>query len=123
MGEHELSMGLGVISDLLTTMRAKDSMRIYAVDAEVHSHKFVSIADTISRLIGGGGTDMTIGIHEAVTDKPRPNAVVVFTDGETPWPTERLRVPVIAALPEETPDYFLSNIPSWIKTVIIKKGK
>jgi predicted metal-dependent peptidase len=39
-----------------------------------------------ARLAGGGGTDMRVGLQEAEQLRPRPDLVVVFTDGYTPWP-------------------------------------
>lgn len=41
-------------------------------------------------LHGGGGTDMTKGIAAALREKPKPNLIVLFTDGHTPWPGEPL---------------------------------
>lgn len=36
---------------------------------------------------GGGGTDMALGTRAAVANKPKPDVVVLITDGLTPWPT------------------------------------
>jgi len=38
------------------------------------------------QLIGGGGTDMCVGIDAATKLKPRPDVIVTITDGITPWP-------------------------------------
>ena len=47
------------------------------------------------RIMGGGGTDLTVGIYRAIANGA--TAVVVITDGMTPWPSDGYRsdVPVI----------------------------
>ncbi len=40
-------------------------------------------------LKGGGGTDMVAGLNHALQMKPPPEAVIVLTDGHTPFPNER----------------------------------
>lgn len=37
-------------------------------------------------LTGGGGTDLRVGIAAAAAGRPTPTAIVVLTDGLTPWP-------------------------------------
>jgi predicted metal-dependent peptidase len=58
---------------------------VLSCDAAVHTVARVRRArDT--RLGGGGGTDMRVGLRAAADLRPRPDLVVVFTDGWTPWP-------------------------------------
>jgi predicted metal-dependent peptidase len=40
-------------------------------------------------LRGGGGTDMVAGLNAALALKPKPEAVIVLTDGHTPFPSTR----------------------------------
>ena len=37
------------------------------------------------RLEGGGGTDMGAGLDAAAALRPRPDLIIVLTDGFTPW--------------------------------------
>jgi len=37
----------------------------------------------------GGGTDLRTGFAKALRTRPRPDVVVVGTDGRTPWPDSR----------------------------------
>ncbi len=64
-------------------------------------------------LTGGGGTDMRRGIDQALAARPRPDLVVVLTDGETPWPARDPGTPIVVALLEEphVPP------PSWARVV------
>ena len=48
---------------------------------------------------GGGGTNMVCVIQEGLRRCPRqPDAVVLLTDGYTPWPAGRLPMPLIVVL-------------------------
>lgn len=64
-------------------------------------------------LAGGGGTDLRTGIEAACGGRPRPDIVVVLTDGLTAWPDEPIgpRL-VIVLLSEEAPP-----TPAWATTV------
>lgn len=58
---------------------------VLAVDAAVQATTRVFRAGQV-QMAGGGGTDMGAGLEAAAARSPRPDVVVVLTDGLTPWP-------------------------------------
>jgi predicted metal-dependent peptidase len=61
------------------------SITFYSVDVAVHTtEKLRSAAN--AKLIGAGGTDLRIGLAAVQAERPRPDVVIVLTDGGTPWP-------------------------------------
>lgn len=93
---------------------------VLACDAAVHAVRRVSSASR-AVLRGGGGTDMGAGIAAAARLRPRPEVVIVLTDGFTPWPVAPPRgVHVVVAL--------LGNrhaghhtVPGWVRTVVVDR--
>jgi len=61
------------------------NVTVYACDASVGAVSRIRKAADAT-LVGGGGTDMRVGIAAASQARPRPDLIVVFTDGYTPWP-------------------------------------
>jgi predicted metal-dependent peptidase len=61
----------------------RNDVTVLSCDAGVGNTQRVRSARDV-RLIGGGGTDMRVGIHAAMQLRPRPDVVVVLTDGWTP---------------------------------------
>ncbi|MFI5721916.1 vWA domain-containing protein [Streptomyces cyaneofuscatus] len=80
-------------------------------------------------LVGGGGTDLRTGFARALRSHPRPDAIVVLTDGQTPWPaTQPACRTVIGLFPrehrrgswdEDDPDYVPPGPPAWARVVEI----
>lgn len=99
--------------------RGRD-LRVLDVDADVHEVRDYKNADTIAEVTGRGGTDMRVGIEAALKLKPRPNAVVVISDGGTPWPEERVSTPVVACLVGQAAEGFAESVPDWIRTVVVE---
>ncbi len=91
------------------------TVRLIACDAEATRARQVrSIRDV--QLIGGGGTDMRIGITAAEQLQPAPNVIIVCTDGDTPWPDAPTRARLIAVL---TRDHALSRVPAWARAILV----
>ncbi|WP_067472341.1 vWA domain-containing protein [Nocardia amamiensis] len=79
-------------------------------------------------LVGGGGTDMRTGIAKALRVQPRPDVLVILTDGQTPWPTRRPSCRTVVGLfrrqhadswREHDPDYVPDAPPAWARVVDI----
>lgn len=78
-------------------------------------------------LMGGGGTDLRTGFAKALRSRPRPDVVVVLTDGQTPWPHTRPPCRTVVGLfprqhgswNEDNPDYVPDSPPAWARVVDI----
>ena len=118
MGDEDLARALAEIRAILTRVVPGDGIRVYSVDADVAAESQVFNARQIN-LVGGGGTDMRVGIEAAAA--ARPGAIIVVTDGFTPWPETRPPgVPLtIAAL---TNDWALDEVPAWIRAIDVSDG-
>lgn len=88
-------------------------LRVLCCDLKAHPAQRVRRAEEV-RLVGGGGTDLREGIAAALKLRPRPDLLVVLTDGQTPWPDRRPPVPVVLGLVDaaEAPP-----APVWAHTV------
>ena len=99
MGEHELDRALTEISAIIATIVPGDSVRVLSVDTIVHTDQQIHNTNQI-RLEGAGGTDMAAGIAAAAETKP--DAIVVITDGWTPWPQPSPTAPDASSRPSPT---------------------
>lgn len=90
----------------------RDRLLVMSCDAESGTPQRISTVDAID-LVGGGGTDMTVGIEQAESFTPPPHVVIVLTDGYTPWPDSPTRARLICALIGDTPP----ETPVWATTV------
>ena len=111
MSSDDLAQGVAEIEAIITRVVPGHAIRVLSVDAEVASDTRVFSKRQV-QLAGGGGTDMRIGISEAA--KTQPAAIVVITDGYTPWPATRPRGvhAVIAALVGNHASS--RHVPGWI---------
>lgn len=84
--DRMLSRALGEVDAVIAALGVPGShLTLYSVDAAVHTvTKLRSARD--ARLVGAGGTDLRIGLRAVESERPRPDVVIVFTDGGTPWP-------------------------------------
>jgi len=108
VGSSELSRFL---SECKTLVPLCEEVVCYAFDESLKWQGKINSAEGAARnLRGGGGTRMDKAIELAVKDGHR--LIVVFTDGETPWPRTRPRGSVIVVTTHKPG-------PEWAYTVKI----
>ncbi|MGH9154777.1 MAG: vWA domain-containing protein [Acidimicrobiales bacterium] len=117
MSEDLLGQVLAEVDGILRSVGVRrHQVSVVACDAVVQAVKRVTSARQVP-LVGGGGTDMGAGIAAALELHPRPNIVVVLTDGFTPWPLAPPgRAKVVVGLLGPAPP----TPPAWVKAVRIE---
>ncbi|HWS39327.1 MAG TPA: VWA-like domain-containing protein [Actinoplanes sp.] len=118
MGPAELQAVLGEVAGVLRAVGiGRNRVTVLSCDADVHTVRKVStVGDVV--LAGGGGTDMRVGIEQALRGPERPHIVIVLTDGYTPWPATslgnvRIIAGIVGSLDQNT------TPPAWIETIHI----
>jgi len=112
-----LGRALGEVDGALRGLGVSDgSVTVLACDAAVHTVGRVRRASDV-RLAGGGGTDMTAGITAASGLRPRPDLIVVFTDGYTGWPQEPPPGSAVVAAMLGRAGHPMPPTPAWAKRV------
>jgi predicted metal-dependent peptidase len=98
-----------------------DLLKVIDTDTDVHVVRKYTGAQSLTEVVGRGGTNMVIGIEYALSMKPAVNAVVVITDGYTAWPQERPRnsVPVVACIVGSGACSVAEQVPDWITKVVV----
>ena len=71
--------------DGIVSARGHRSTPVICCDSAASAPQRVASARSLT-MRGGGSTDMRIGMAAALRVRPRPHAVIVVTDGHTPWP-------------------------------------
>lgn len=121
----ELALALAemqVIIDGSMQQGAAQGVRVINCDAE--ANVAVVCKDLRDfKIIGGGGTDMRIGLKAAAELRPMADAVVLVTDGGTPWldepPAENPYATWIALIVGAS-ERFPVEVPSWMQRIDVK---
>ena len=99
-------------------IRGRD-LRVLDTDTEVAATRDYRGAASIQEVAGRGGTDMGAGIAAATKLRPLPNAIVVVTDGFTPWPHRPPGLPVVVCLVGDGAEAMREQVPEWATTVVV----
>ncbi|MFD5088687.1 VWA-like domain-containing protein [Kitasatospora sp. NPDC058406] len=106
----------------------RDLVTVLPCDAAARAVHQLCRAEGIP-LVGGGGTDLRTGFAAALRARPRPDVLVVLTDGQTPWPDTRPACRTVIGLfsrgragnswREDDPGYRPDVPPGWARVVEI----
>ncbi|MCB0344954.1 MAG: hypothetical protein KDD66_07545 [Bdellovibrionales bacterium] len=122
MDQELLGRALSEIDGLLRTLEVTEGLTVIPTDAAAHTVQNVFAASQL-KLEGNGGTNLGVGIDEAGKLMPKPEAVIVITDGYTPWPEEGPKdmevVVVVVSKQWPQPEQKKRNpAPKWARMVI-----
>ncbi|MCW2607390.1 MAG: hypothetical protein JWO60_2083, partial [Frankiales bacterium] len=107
-----LAAALGEVAGVLRSLGVRRTgLQVLCCDTSATAAARVLDARDV-RLVGGGGTELAAGIDAVAGLRPRPDVVVVLTDGGTDWPAEPPRSRVVVALLGDE-----GHPPPWGKTV------
>jgi predicted metal-dependent peptidase len=88
MSNDLLATVLGEVRGILGTVGLHGTgVRVLSCDSKVGCVQRVYRPEQVT-LMGGGGTDMGVGLAAAAALRPRPQIAIVLTDGLTPWPAK-----------------------------------
>ena len=111
ISDNQIAQALAEVAGVLQALGYRNSITVLSVDAEVHTCQRVFRPEQV-KLVGGGGTDMGVGLDAALRLRPRPEVVIIITDGLTPWPDKPpTNTSVVVALVGN------GQSPDWAKTV------
>lgn len=113
MGTEELEKAQAEIGGVLKTLGTP--IEVLSVDAAVHNRQRITRRTQV-QLVGGGGTDMGVGLEALTAHRRAPDVIVVITDGYTPWPEKPpARVLTVVCLVGGGP-----TPPAWARTVKVE---
>lgn len=129
VSDSELGSALNEVAAISRAVGGRrDLITVLPCDASAEIAHPLCLAAGIP-LVGGGGTDLRTGFARALRKGPRPDVIVVLTDGQTPWPDTRPPCRTVVGVfdresssgswDEDDPDYVPDSPPDWARVVSI----
>ena len=119
IGTEELKAALAEVMGILKAVGNSDGLYLIPCDSKAYPAQLVRTPSDMKnlKLPGGGGTNMGMGLAAAVLDKPKPDVIVVITDGFTPWPDEKPKGcdTFIVVVTEQQG---MNGVPFWAKSIL-----
>lgn len=120
MSADDLSAALSEIVGV-TKAAGVQRDRLTVLSCDASSTKPIQVRDPRHiELVGGGGTDMRVGIAGAMEQRPRPDVIVVLTDGYTPWPELPVGAQLVCAIIGDSAQ--VNGGPDWARSVFVPIG-
>ncbi|WP_432509461.1 vWA domain-containing protein [Kineococcus auxinigenes] len=95
-------------------------VQVIACDAAAGRARLVQrVQDVV--LVGGGGTDMRVGVAAAAALRPAVDLVITATDGDTPWPAEPPRQNPGATHVVLLLDGEREGVPGWMRRIVVER--
>jgi hypothetical protein len=121
MDQTLLARALGETDGILRSLQIEDGLTVVPTDATAHTVQKVFRASQLD-LEGSGGTDLGTGLDRVSELPEKADAVIVFTDGYTPWPEKApsdfpVMVVVVSKKWPEPGQKANYPAPSWAKLV------
>lgn len=121
IGKRMLAQTITEVISLLETFRLP--IRVIPCDAKAYAALKINHSSDyfkLTEMTGGGGTNMNQGIEAALALKPRPDVIIVLTDGHTPWPEAIPVVPTFwGILYPQGGNIPLPPMPPWTRDQVI----
>jgi len=133
MAQDDLGLALGVIHGILNTLPNQNGVTVICGDTQAESvgkvfranqllspstNAYHSPNSSLAALVGGGGTDMGLLVKGAAKLTPRPDLIIVCSDGYTPWCSD-VGIPTVAALTRKTQH----SVPDWIQAIYMGENE
>ena len=100
------------------SVRVRDLVTVLPCDAAAQAVHQLCRAEGIP-LLGGGGTDMRTGFAAALRTTPRPDVVVILTDGQTAWPRTQPACRTVVGLFPRRRQSYERRPPDWARVVTL----
>ena len=114
MSDGMIAQCIAEVGGVLRATGLSDGVTVLAVDAAVHSCKKVFSKSQVTPL-GGGGTELSVGVEHVRKLRPLPHVLILLTDGYTSWEFEQPPFKVVVGIIGE----YNGELPSWAKVVRI----
>ena len=122
MGRNDLGLALGTIRKVVHSFRIRDGIQVVTGDTKGQAKRLCLSNPSKIELTGGGGTDMAAIVEQVLDDRPRPQMILVCTDGWTPWPEQDPGIPIVACITNRLATLPAEYVPPRFITTLELKG-